>query len=200
MSCLKDILEIIYYVAFIVLTFLIVLYAIKTYRFQTKSESTLFCKLYVPAVELGFVEQVVCLEVYNCGNRTAKNVTINIRTNKIATVDYIKPNECVALPVGEVLRMLGCNRVFIQKEELTDETIDIIIAVDGKEIPFEISTTTLKLRSEVLHNETQVISRTLQDIDKTLGKAFACRYIGPGHGSFRDELHEIARSIKGNTL
>lgn len=198
MTCLKDILEIVYYIAFIVLTFLIVLYAKKTYSFQTKSESTLFCKLYVPTAELGFVEQLVCLEVYNYGNRTARNVTINIGAKKVATVDYIKPNESAALPIGEVLRMMGCNRVFIQAQEIHADTITITIGVDGKEIPFEVSTTALTLRSEVLHNEPEVVARTLQDINKTLGKAFDCHHVGPGHNSFRDELCEIARNIKGN--
>ncbi len=193
---MKDVLEIAYYIAFIILTFLIVRYAIKTYRFQTKTESTLYCKLYVPAAELGFVEQLVCLEVYNYGNKPAENVTINIGTKKVATVDYIKPNESASFPIGEVLRMIGCNRVFIQSQEIHADTVTIAIGVAGKEIPFEISTTALTLRSEVLHNEPEVVARTLQDINKTLGKAFDCHQIGPGHTSFRDELCEIARNIK----
>lgn len=193
---MRNILEIVYYIAFIILTIPIALYAVKTYRFQTKSESTLFCKLYVPTSELGFVEQLVCLEVYNCGNRMAKDVTINIGAKKLATVDYIKPNESATLPIGEVLRMMGGNRVFIQSQEIGAETITVTIGVKEKEIPFEVSTTALKLRSEVLHNEPQVVARTLQDINKTLEKAFDCHHIGPGHNSFRDELCEIARNIK----
>ena len=150
---IKDVLEIIYYISFIILTFLIVVYAIKTYKFQTKTESTLFCKLYVPSVELGYAEQLVCLEVYNCGNRTAKNATVIIGGKKVAIIDYIKPNESVALPIGNVLRMLGGNRVFIQEQEITAEIVVVTISIDGEEIPFEVSTSTLTLRSDVLHNE-----------------------------------------------
>lgn len=198
MTCLKDILEIIYYIAFIILTLLIVVYAIKTYSFQTKSESSLFCKLYVPATELGYVEQLVYLEVYNYGNKMAKNIGIDFNGKQIATIDYIKPNEGATLPFGEVIRMLSCNRISIQSQDITTKTITITINADGKAIPFEVSTSSLTLRSEVLHNEPHVVANTLQDISNTLEKAFDCNHIGPGHRSFRDELCTIAQSIKNN--
>ena len=42
--CLKDFFELVYYIAFIILTYLIVKYAIKTYAFQTEKSFKLYCK------------------------------------------------------------------------------------------------------------------------------------------------------------
>ena len=53
MGILKDILEIVYYVAFIILTYLIVRYAKKTYILQSNKEFQLLCKVCVMEETLG---------------------------------------------------------------------------------------------------------------------------------------------------
>lgn len=45
MTGIKDSLEITYYIAFIVLTALIVYYAYKTYKFQSEKSCKLLCKM-----------------------------------------------------------------------------------------------------------------------------------------------------------
>ena len=194
---LKDCLEIIYYVAFIILTGLIVLYAIKTYLFQTKSYSSLYCKLLILPDDLGKVEQLVCLEVYNHGNTPAKNIKISLNGCELATVDYIRPADSATLLVGQVLRMIGCNRVYIQDTEISEgTTIPVAISVNGGTSDKKnLQTSTLFLQSDVVHNENERIAHATEDINRTLGKAFDCHNVGPGHSTFRDELCRIANNI-----
>lgn len=192
----KDILEIIYYIAFIVLTFLIVWYAKKTFDDQTKRVSTLFLKLFVPADQLGYTEQMVCLEVYNHGTRPAKNVSLSISSKGFAEIDYIEPNGTASLPIGEVHRMLGCNRVYIQGTEISkDAIVKIEVSESNTGKTYELNTSSLFIRSEVLHNGEESMPKELRNINQTLKKAFDCHQIGPGHSTFRDELCEIARNI-----
>lgn len=196
MGLVKDILEIIYYIAFVILTILIVWFAKKTFDDQTKQVSTLYLKLFVPADQLGYTEQMVCLEVYNHGTRPAKNVSLSIASKGLAVIDFIEPNGTVSLPIGEVLRTQGGNCVSIQGTEISE---DVIVKIEVSESntgkTYELNTSSLFIRSDVLHNGEESMPKELRNINETLKKAFDCHQIGPGHNTFRDELCEIAKNI-----
>lgn len=196
LGIVKDILEITYYIAFIVLTCLIVWYAKKTFDDQTKQVSTLYFKLYVPADQLGYYEQIVFLEIYNHGTRPANNIRLSIGGKELVTIDYIKPNGTASLPIGEVLRMLGCNRVYIQGAEISkDAIVKIEVSESDTRKTYELNTSSLFIRSEVLHNGEESMPKELRNINETLKKAFDCHHVGPGHNTFRDELCQIAKNI-----
>lgn len=95
----KDILEIIYFIAFIVLTYLIVIYARKTYRLQTEKAFQLLCKISVQEVSIRSYN--FNLEVYNRGNDVAKQIDVKIWNAHLTTIDFIKPEESYIIPIGE---------------------------------------------------------------------------------------------------
>ena len=66
--------EIIYYVAFIVLTIGLFFFAAKTYFFQTKQTVKLFCKSIERHASSG--NSNLYIEVYNSGNTVAENVNV----------------------------------------------------------------------------------------------------------------------------
>lgn len=196
-NILKDSLEILYYVAFIILTILMVVYARKTYLFQSKQDSRLFCKLYVPPADFGKVTQFVCLEIYNDGTAVAKSIQVGLYGRELALIDFIKPNESISLPIGELGMMVGCNRIWIQANEISEkEVLPITLTTNGESTTHMISTSALFVRSNALHNEQESIAESLKDINRTFARAFDCHNVGPGHLTFRDELCAIAESIK----
>lgn len=117
MAVLKDSLEIIYYIAFIVLTALIVYYAYKTYKFQSEKSCELLCKVCILEETLGDFEFRYALEVYNHGNQVAERVKIVINGESITVADFIKPNESFVYPLGNIGQMIGCNRVWPDQGE-----------------------------------------------------------------------------------
>lgn len=187
-----------YYIAFIVFTLILVIFTIKTYVFQTKADSSLFCKLFIMREELGKVEQSLCLEIYNHGNTPAKRVSASINGDILGTIDYIKPEDSSFLIVGQVFRMMGCNRVYILDKEISEETeVTLEISVNGEKADSKLlQTSTVFLHNSIVHNEDERIAQATEDINRTLEKAFDCQHIGAGHNSFRDELCDIAKSIK----
>lgn len=114
---IKDILEIIYYIAFIVLTWLIVKYSIKTYKLQISKTSNLLCKI---SLSLGKNDKDFSqyyLEIYNFGNEVAKEIEVLVDENFITTIGFVKPNESFYYPIGTVSQMISCNRVYLLDDE-----------------------------------------------------------------------------------
>lgn len=93
LDTVKDILEIIYYVAFIVLTWLIVRYARKTYILQSNKQFQLLCKVCVMKETLGSFQFYYALEIYNYGNDVARQIGVVIEDKQVTSIDFIKPNE-----------------------------------------------------------------------------------------------------------
>ena len=147
----KDFLEIVYYIAFILLTWKIVCYAKKTYDDQTKQTSNILLKFSIPYDQLGLAEQMVFLELYNHGTRPAIDIAISIGENEIVQIDYISPKGRELLPIGEVIRTLGCNRVTIQNKEIdSNASVCITIKENGEFTEHKVNTSTLFIRSEVI--------------------------------------------------
>lgn len=189
--------EFIYYIAFCGLTWLLYKYAKETYLFQTKKESQLFCKLCVPDSEHGKVQQFLYLEIYNSGNAVAKNIHIEYRGTELALLDFIKPNESYKLLIGSIEQMIGCNRIFIQGTEIFSTEVLVVVLSDDSlpERQYELNVSALFLHSDIVHNDEEEIVKELHSLNANIEKAFACRSVGPGHDSFRDELNHIAGEI-----
>lgn len=196
-NSLLSLAEFVYYIAFCILTWQLYKYAKRTYLFQTKKESQLFCKLYVPDSEHGRVEQLLYLEIYNSGNIVAKNVHVKYNGKEVASLDFVKPNESYKLLIGSIERMIGCNRVYIQEAEIVStEAVTIVLSDDSlSEKEYVLETSPLFLHSDVIHHDEEEIAKELKNLNKNFEKAFACQSIGPGHSSFRDELNHIADEL-----
>ena len=164
MNIVKDILEIIYYVAFIILTWLIVWYAKKTYTLQSNKEFQLLCKVCIMKETLGAFEFRYALEIYNYGNDVARHIGVVIEDKQITSVDFIKPNESYIYPLGSVGQMMSCNRVWPdQGEELTRGTpIKVQLTVKQKTYTFDMNT-------DLLYEYRGVAMGTLRDISKEIG-------------------------------
>ena len=184
MNMLKDILEIIYYVAFIILTWLIVWYAKKTYILQSNKGFQLLCKVCIMKETLGAFEFRYALEIYNYGNDVARHIGVMIEDKQITSVDFIKPNESYIYPLGSVGQMISCNRVWPdQGEELTRGTpIKVQLIVKQKTYAFDINT-------DLLYEYRGVAMGTLRDISKEIGNA------GDEIKKLSDKLDNIAARI-----
>ena len=142
MTCIKDLLEIVYYIAFIVLTFLIVKYAKKTYKFQISKSSKLLCKI---SASPNYAQKYIFnfdLEIYNYGNDLAKDVKVFIDDTQITTIHFIKPNESLLYPIGEVHQMISTNRVwlnFCEKELEKEDVLSVRLETDRKIKSFEVN-------------------------------------------------------------
>ena len=99
MQCLKDVLEIIYYIAFIILTVLIVKYAKQTYDMQSEKKYKLLCKLFFDRKSVEKSSFSFFLEVYNYGNVVSENIEIFVGEKRITTIDFVKPNESYYFPL-----------------------------------------------------------------------------------------------------
>lgn len=140
MTCIKDLLEIVYYFAFIVLTYLIVKYAKKTYKFQISKSSKLLCKITALPTSASKYTFNFNLEIYNLGNDVAKNIKVFIDDNQITTINFIKPNESVFYPIGVVHQMIEQNRAWLNvngKELKEDDLLCIDLKSDNDTESFE---------------------------------------------------------------
>ena len=117
MQFIKDILEIIYYIAFIVLTWLIVKYSIKTYKLQTSKTSNLLCKISLSPGKNNKDFSQYYLEIYNFGNEVAKEIEVMVENTISLATSFVKPNESFYYPIGTVRQMSSCNRVYLLDDE-----------------------------------------------------------------------------------
>lgn len=184
LKMVKDGLEIIYYVAFIILTWLIVRYARKTYILQSNKEFQLLCKVCVMEETLGASEFHYALEIYNYGNDVASQIDVVIEDEQVTSIDFIKPNESYIYPLGSVGQMLNCNRVWPnQGGELTRGTpIKVQLTANQKTYTFNMNT-------DLLYEYRGVAMGTLRDVTKAINDA------GDKIKKLSDKLDNIATKI-----
>ena len=184
MNIVKDVLEIIYYLAFIILTWLIVRYARKTYILQSNKTFQLLCKTCVMQETLGSYQFQYALEIYNYGNEVAKHIGVVIEDEQVTNIDFIKPNESYIYPLGTVVQMVNCNRVWLnQGQELARGTpIKVQLTVNQKTYSFDMNT-------DLLYEYRGVTMGTLRDISKEIVNA------GNAIKKLSDKLDKIATRI-----
>jgi hypothetical protein len=190
MTTLKDVLEIIYYIAFIVLTCLIVKYARKTYEFQSDKTFQLFCKVCILQETIGGFNFRYALEVYNYGNNIAKNIEVIVDDKKITTIDFIKANESSIYPLGDVWQMAGCNRIWPDAGgELKEGTyLAVQLVVAGNKLNYEINTDLLYSYRGVGNGGTLGdVSNNLEHMTDALNKATK---------KIDSDMNSISNSIK----
>lgn len=144
MNCIKDVFEIAYYVAFIILTFLIVKYTRKTFLLQSEKSHSILCKLNVMGYKDHYHTEFG-VEVYNYGNDVAKDLIISVENEISFTCDYIKPNESVIYPLGIIIHTIEENHVQLnatnERKEVPPQTpLNVTVTIDGEEKTYQLST------------------------------------------------------------
>lgn len=142
MEQIKNWAELIYYIAFIILTGMIVYYARRTFTLESTRNYELLCILVIyDPTTVGHVTGVA-LEIYNAGNKVARNIQVFSHGESITTVNFIKPNSSYFFPIGKMLRTLG-GTVPSGDERIPiieGEKMAIMLSVDGKEYHHEVNT------------------------------------------------------------
>lgn len=141
MGCVKDVLEVSYYIAFIILTCLIVKYTKKTYLFETEKKYELLCRLCIREETLGGRMLGYALEVYNAGNLTARNIDIVVNGINYSKIDFIQPHDSFLYPMGGFIQTLGGN-VTLNGIEIPEKgtPLEVKLLVDGRETAFQLCT------------------------------------------------------------
>lgn len=159
--------ELLYYIAFIILTIGLFWVAIKTYFFQSKKLSELYCK----CVESDRVNHVsnVYLEIFNYGNCIAKNIGVQIQGNNHGQIEFLKPNESYKIYFGFFIHALDgkhFNSNIIGKEE---NIIKAILNINGDTKIYELDMTIIKNnRGEFSVSELKTIADSIKDLTRQI--------------------------------
>ena len=163
--------ELAYYITFIILTGLLVWYAAKTYLLQSKKSFQILCKLCVISDIPGGKAKGFGVEIYNHGNVLKENLIINYRGKYYTTIDYIKPNESVVIPLGTIIELPGGKNILMcNMEKLTASDItQISVSIDDVVKEYE-------LNADLLYSyhggatALNDIAKALGEIDTKIGK------------------------------
>ena len=142
MHCIKDILEIAYYVSFIILTYKIYTNARKTYELEASRQYELLCKLSIREETTGGTIFGYALEVYNAGNKVAKSIDVEIQGKHLTTIDFVKPGSSAFFPLGHVGIMQVDNKSLSDNEIMVEKNnpLNVRLLVDGRSLEYEMNT------------------------------------------------------------
>ena len=137
-----NVLEVVYYISFIILTALIVYYAYKTYQLQSKKSFQLLCKINVLKETFGSFHFRYALEVYNHGNEVAEKIKVIVNGQDITTIDFIKPNESFMFPLGDVTEVISGNCVYpdYERELVQGTPVDVQLICAGTPYNYQVNT------------------------------------------------------------
>lgn len=133
--------EFAYYIAFIILTILIVRYTKKTYELEASRRYELLCKITIPNSNVEHFEFPYSLEIYNEGNKTARNVQIWIDGSKLTTIDFVKPGSFELYPIGTMGCMISGNISEGGMVKVTEgQNLNVMLRLDDKDLHYSIKT------------------------------------------------------------
>lgn len=162
MSNVKDFLEVVYYIAFIVLTILIVKYAKQTYNLEAERQYELLCKVSIQKETVDSYMFNYGMEIYNSGNIAAKNIDVVVEDKKITKIDFIQPGASMLYPLGSVFQTCGGN---IAKEEIIvpEKPLNVTLIVSGKRTDYTLCT-------DIVFNMRDCSTGTLNDVKDALDR------------------------------
>lgn len=116
-ASVRNIAELFY---FIVLTGAIVYYTAKTYRKSVEAKPEIVAHIYVDykdRLEIGQSNYPMYLEIYNCGNGTAKNILLSVDNEELSSnfsvfnndLGFLQPQHSKFIPIGSLSMTLGDN-------------------------------------------------------------------------------------------
>ena len=170
MGCIKDLAELIYYIAFIILTGMIVYYAKRTYSLEASRNYELLCDLVIHDATSGGHVIGYALEIYNAGNKVARNVKLTIEDKQITTINFIKPNSSYVFPIGKLFQMIGEN-ISIGDNKVTikqGQPISVSLSVDCLVTAYSVNTDLLFATRNTDTGSMKGIEERLEKIEKAL--------------------------------
>ena len=161
--------ELIYYIAFIVLTIGLVIFAAKTYFFQTKKSTKLFCKSIEKSAASG--NSNLYIEVYNYGNTVAQNINVKIQDVDFGTIPFLKPGEVYLIPIAYFIHASGEKIAFAERIKLTSETttIPVVFTMGESLSEFDVDITIQKNSTKLSESDSRYfekIAKALENIEK----------------------------------
>ena len=163
--------ELAYYITFIILTGLLVWYAAKTYLLQSKESFRILCKMCVISDIPGGKAKGFGIEIYNHGNVVKENLILNCQGKYYTTIEYIKPNESVVIPLGTIIELPGGKNILMCNMENVNpsDISQISLSIDDIVKHYEVNTDLLYSYhggATALND----IAKALGDIDTKIGK------------------------------
>lgn len=157
--------EIIYYVAFIVLTVGLVIFAGKTYFFQTKQSAQLFCKSIEKTASSG--NSNLHIEVYNYGNAVAQNINIKIQDQDFGTIPFLKPGEDYLVPVAYFIYASNQKIAFSERIKVTDATtsIPVVLTMEKNIYKFDVDITIQKNSTKLSEADSRYFEKMVKSLD-----------------------------------
>jgi len=165
----KDQWELVYYVAFIVLTVIIALIAAKTYLFQTRKISNLLCK----CIESKMIDyqSSFCLEIYNHGNAIAKNISVEIQGRDYGIIPFLKPAESYVIGLTTISQTIGARFFEADGLEIKDNIISVELGSSGEIEKYDIDISIILSSRNFSETDTrgsEDIVRSIRELTKAL--------------------------------
>ena len=159
----------IYYVAFIILTISLVIFAAKTYFFQTKQSTKLFCKSIEKPAASG--NSNLYVEVYNYGNAVAQNINVKIQDVDFGTIPFLKPGEDYLIPVAYFIHASDHKIAFAERIKVTGETttIPVVLTMGKTSSTFDVDITIQKNSTKLNESDSrhfEKMAKALEAIEK----------------------------------
>ena len=163
------------YIAIILLTFLALVYAIKSYKFQSKESFNIICRLkYLDIGNAGYA-RTYGLEIYNDGNIVAKDVEIVCEGKRLAFIEFFKPEEIYSIPLGRALQVMSGAVIptGLEKTVTVEKGKDLLVEVNvaklkrrfSKNIKMKLSVSTDAIFAYQFSND-----GSLKDIENSINK------------------------------
>ena len=168
--------ELVYYVAFVVLTAIIAFITLKTYVFQTKRTSKLFCKCTESEVRGHYSN--VFLEIYNYGNDISKGINVKIQDRDFGVIPFLKPNESYLLCFAHFAYSLG-GKVLQSNCTISDNLVKVDLDVSGKVRTFEIDISILTVSGVY----PEAITTSIKDVSMSINQ-------------LKTAIEDVSRSVK----
>lgn len=129
----------------------IAFYTAKTYYFQSKRASELFCKSIEKDANRGTSN--LYIEIYNYGNDIAKDISVNIQETDFCVIPFLKPLESFLIPIGYIIYASGNRIISSRRIKITSDTdiVNVKISVGRNIKNYEVN-----IRSQIQLNTTRI--------------------------------------------
>lgn len=161
--------EIIYYVAFILLTIGIAFYTAKTYYFQAQKASELFCKSVEKDANRG--NSNLYIEIYNYGNDIAKDISVNIQETDFCVIPFLKPLESYLIPIAYIIYASDNRIISSRRLKITSDTdvVNVKISVGRNIKNYEVDIRNQDSFSKLSEVDTSAQDKIAENL-KTIAK------------------------------
>ena len=165
----KDQWELIYYIAFVILTFGLAFFAARTFYFQTKKSSKLYCKCVMLPPDGR--ERNMYLEIYNYGNDIAKNIKVQIENTDLGNIPFLRPNESYMIFFASFgLMMSGDFKKLDSKIPIDNKLVRVYIDINGTKQTHEIDISFFMTSVNPAETGAEHIANAISKLESKIGR------------------------------